>query len=712
MSSQSISSPSTSSPAIRASSNDLTQMPLTRLQGVGPALEKKFATLNIHFVLDLLFHLPFRYQDRTRVTPIAALQVGSDVVIEGRILGNAIVFGRRRSLLVKIQDQSGVANLRFFHFSAAQKSSLAEGKRIRCFGEVKWGRSGIELYHPEYKIIDEQDQFPNTTTLTPIYPSTDGLQQNRLRNTIEQALLLLKQHSNLIDYLPAELNQKFGISNLKDALLYIHQPPRNAQLSQLEDGMHPAQQRLAFEELLAHYLCLRRLRDNAQQEKAPSLKYEPTLISVLIKNLPFELTAAQQRVFSDVSKDLADTKPMLRLVQGDVGSGKTIIAILAALQAVGSAYQVAVMAPTEILAEQHFLNFTELLEGLGIEITFLSGKIKGKKRVEALSLISSGQANIIIGTHALFQDEVLFNRLGLMIIDEQHRFGVHQRLALREKGQAQGESPHQLIMTATPIPRTLMMSAYADLDCSIIDELPPGRSPVNTVLLTENRRPQVIERIQEACSNGRQAYWVCTLIEESELLQCQAAEVTFAHLQQQLKNLQVGLIHGRMKAKEKSEIMNQFKAQKIQLLVATTVIEVGVDVPNASLMIIENPERLGLAQLHQLRGRVGRGSEKSHCLLLYQMPLSNLSKQRLEIMRSSNDGFYIAQKDMEIRGPGEVLGTRQTGLMEHKIANLSRDSHLLESVKTWGERMRDQHPASIGPLIDRWLSVNQQYGKV
>ena len=696
----------------KAASNNLTQMPLVRLQGVGPALEKKFASLNIHFVLDLLFHLPFRYQDRTHVTAIAALQVGSDVVIEGHILGNTTVFGRRRSLLVKIQDQSAVASLRFFHFSAAQKNSLAEGKRIRCFGEVRWGRSGIELFHPEYKIIDEQDQFPHSSTLTPIYPSTEGLQQNRLRNTIEQALVLLRQSPDLRDYLPAALNQKFGISSLKDALLYIHQPPKSAQLSQLEDGIHPAQQRLAFEELLAHYLCLRRLRDNSQQEHAPVLKPKSKLVPALLKHLSFELTTAQQKVYAEVNENLTVNKPMLRLVQGDVGSGKTIIAVLASLQAVENDYQVAVMAPTEILAEQHFLNFTELLENLGIEITFLSGKIKGKKRVEALSLISSGQSQIIIGTHALFQDEVLFKKLGLMVIDEQHRFGVHQRLALREKGRSLGVSPHQLIMTATPIPRTLMMSAYADLDCSIIDELPPGRSPVNTVLLAESRRAQVIERIQEACSKGRQAYWVCTLIEESELLQCQAAEVTFAHLQQQLKNINVALIHGRMKAGEKSEIMNQFKAGAIQLLVATTVIEVGVDVPNASLMIIENPERLGLAQLHQLRGRVGRGSEQSHCLLLYQNPLSDLSKKRLEIMRSSNDGFYIAQKDMEIRGPGEVLGTRQTGLMEHKIANLGRDAHLLDEVKDWGENMREQHSPNIDPLIDRWLSINQQYGNV
>ncbi len=694
------------------STSQLAQMPLTVLQGVGPALEQKFASMNIHVVLDLLFHLPKRYQDRTHVSAIAGLQVGSDVVIEGKIVGSAIVFGRRRSLLVKIQDQSGVANLRFFHFSAAQKSSFVDGRRIRCFGEVRWGRSGIELYHPEYKIVDEQDTFLTETSLTPVYPATEGLQQNRLRSTIEQALMLLDQNAGLTDYLPAELNRKFGINSLKDALIYIHHPPREAPREELEMGMHPAQQRLAFEELLAHYLCLRRLRDSAQQEQAPPMEPESSLVQTLLAKLPFDLTRAQQNVFREVSHDLAGNKPMLRLVQGDVGSGKTIVSILAALQAVASNFQVAVMAPTEILAEQHFLIFNDLLESLGIQISFLSSKVKGKKRAETLGFISAGQAQIVVGTHALFQNEVEFYRLGLLIIDEQHRFGVHQRLALREKGQRQSENPHQLIMTATPIPRTLMMSAYADLDCSIIDELPPGRSPVNTVLLADNRRPQIIERIREACSSGRQAYWVCTLIEESELLQCQAAEVSFAMLKEQLQGIQVGLIHGRMKAREKSEIMEQFKAGTLQLLVATTVIEVGVDVPNASLMIIENPERLGLAQLHQLRGRVGRGSEQSHCLLLYQKPLSELSKQRLEIMRGSNDGFFIAQKDMEIRGPGEVLGTRQTGLMSHKIANLGRDANLLDDVKVWGERLRSQQPAATSPLINRWLSVNQQYGKV
>ena len=691
---------------------DLTRMPLVNLQGVGPALAKKFAALNIHHAIDLLFHLPFRYQDRTRLTPVAALQTGMDVVIEGHILGSGIVFGRRKSLLVKIQDHSGIANLRFFHFTAAQKNNLADGKRIRCFGEVRRGRSGVELYHPEYTIIAESEIFPADLTLTPIYPSTEGLQQIRLRKIIEQVLAFLKQGTVLPDYLPAELIHTLGSCSLQDALLYIHQPPRDAVLAQLEAGTHPTQQRLAFEELLAHILCLQRLRDKARQEQAPVLEQSTRLVPKLLKGLPFELTGSQQKVCQEVAEDIASPVPMLRLLQGDVGSGKTMIAIMAALQTVEHGYQAAVMAPTEILAEQHYLNFSGFLESLGLEISYLSGKIKGKRRSETLAQISSGQAQIIIGTHALFQDEVVFRNLGLMVIDEQHRFGVHQRLALREKGRAGGHSPHQLIMTATPIPRTLMMSAYADLDYSIIDELPPGRTPVNTVLIGDNRRDQVITRIREACTRGRQAYWVCTLIDESEVLQCQAAEVSFETLQQQLQGLEVGLIHGRMKAAEKTAIMQKFKNGSIKLLVATTVIEVGVDVPNASLMIIENPERLGLAQLHQLRGRVGRGSEDSHCLLLYHLPLSVLSRQRLEIIRSSNDGFYIAQKDLEIRGPGEVLGTRQTGLMDYKIADLTRDARLQEDIKLWSERIRREHPSAINALIDRWLSVNQQYGNV
>lgn len=688
------------------------QLPLTQLKGVGPALAEKLQGMGINSVLDLLFHLPLRYQDRTRLTPIAALRHGMDVVIEGVIAGSALMFGRRRSLIVKVQDGSGVTTLRFFHFSAAQKNALQNGMRIRCYGEVRWGKSGVELYHPEYQLLQSDIPAPMETHLTPVYPATEGLQQIRLRKLLEQVFALLQNSSSLPDYLPVELCRQEHFLPLLEALKIIHYPPVDIALIELEQGEHPAQVRLAFEELLANYLSLRRLRDQAQSQIGPALVWKGALQQQLLALLPFSLTGAQQRVFQEISKDLSLTQPMLRLVQGDVGSGKTLVAILAALQAVENGYQAVVMAPTEILAEQHFLNFDQWLQPLGIQLGYLSGKIKGKKRAAVLQELASGHTQIIVGTHALFQEGVNFKQLGLIVVDEQHRFGVHQRLALREKGLNSGAWPHQLIMTATPIPRTLTMSAYADLDCSVIDELPPGRTPVNTVLLPEQRRGDVVARISAACKQGRQVYWVCTLIEESDVLQCQAAEATYSDLLLALPDVQVGLIHGRMKPKEKGEIMAAFKAGALQLLVATTVIEVGVDVPNASLMIIENPERLGLAQLHQLRGRVGRGITESHCVLLYQLPLSDTGKLRLGIMRESNDGFYIAEKDLEIRGPGEILGTRQTGLMNFRIADLMRDSYLQPKIKIWAERIRQHHPELIDPLIVRWLAQAEQYGNV
>jgi ATP-dependent DNA helicase RecG len=679
---------------------------------VGPNLAARLHTLGIQTVLDLLFHLPLRYQDRTKITAIGGLRQGLDVVIEGVVAGSAIVFGRRRSLMVKVQDGTGVTTLRFFHFSAAQKDALANGVRIRCFGEVRFGKSGIEMYHPEYQLLQGASAVPLQEHLTPIYPATEGLQQTRLRNLLGQVLTLLEKTQALPDYLPPELCKQYGFVPLLEALRFIHQPPTTVSLQQLESGQHPAQVRLAFEELLANYLSLRRLRDQALAQAAPALKAKGNLRPRLLARLPFGLTNAQQRVCREISRDLGRTQPMLRLVQGDVGSGKTLVAVLAALQAVENDCQAVIMAPTEILAEQHFLNLDQWLQPLGVELCFLSGKIKGRKRDAVLQLMASGQARVIIGTHALFQEGVEFHRLGLIVIDEQHRFGVHQRLALREKGYSKGTWPHQLIMTATPIPRTLTMSAYADLDCSIIDELPPGRTPVNTVLISGQRRPEIVARISSACAEGRQAYWVCTLIEESEALQCQAAEATYAELRQALPQLKIGLIHGRMKPKEKAAVMAAFKAGELQLLVATTVIEVGVDVPNASLMVIENPERLGLAQLHQLRGRVGRGSQESHCLLLYQNPLSEAGKLRLGIMRESNDGFYIAEKDLEIRGPGEILGTRQTGLMAFRIADLTRDSYLQPKIKLWAEKIRAQQPQLVDPLIRRWLANAEQYGNV
>ena len=687
----------------------LNDIPVTTLKGVGDALAKTLAKINIHSIQDLLFHLPMRYQDRTRVTPIATLQPNSDVVIQGTILAAEVVTGRRRSLLCRIGDGSGIINLRFFHFTAGQKNNLRPGTEIRCFGEPRRGATGLEIYHPECRVIKPDAPNDVQGTLTPVYPATAGLTQQRIRSLCELALKLLDDDYSLQELLPDEIRQKYQLSSLVAAVRLLHQPPPDESMALLGEGCHPAQQRLAFEELLAHNLSLQQLRKRVQSIGGFVMPGTTELTEKMLVRLPFSLTAAQQRVVADISKDMADSVPMLRLVQGDVGSGKTVVAALAVLQAVENGYQAAVMAPTEILAEQHQLNFANWLKPLGVSVVFLSGKTQGKKRQEVLAKIASGDAMVVVGTHALFQDDVVFYRLGMAVIDEQHRFGVHQRMALRKKGEKNGGLPHQLIMTATPIPRTLAMSAYADLDVSVIDELPPGRTPINTVVIGDDLRDKVIKRLKSACLAGRQAYWVCTLIEESEALQCQAAEVTAEQLREILPELSIGLVHGRMKANEKAEIMQAFKNGHLHLLVATTVIEVGVDVPNASLMIIENPERLGLAQLHQLRGRVGRGKIASHCLLMYHAPLSRQSRERLQVMRDSSDGFVIAEKDLQLRGPGEVLGSRQTGLAQFRVADIERDCDLLTAVRTAARELVEQFPQSVEPLVSRWLSRKEEY---
>ncbi|MDE1465221.1 ATP-dependent DNA helicase RecG [Spartinivicinus poritis] len=692
--------------------NDLHQVPTTQLKGVGASLAEKLAKLNIYTAQDLLFHLPLRYQDRTRITAIGALQFGHEVVIQGTIQKTQIAFGKRKSLMCQVQDSSGIVTLRFFHFTASQKNNLTTGAEIRCFGEVRHGSSGYELYHPEYQLLNSDQPLPVEEHLTPIYPTTEGLSQKRIRGLCSLALDMLNNQHGLTELLPNDIQRRFKIASLIDAIMLLHQPPPETPHHLITEGKHPAQQRLKYEELLAHQLSLLRLRQKAQKIPGYPLATGQDLQQTLGNNLPFKLTGAQQRVINEINADLAKPAPMLRLVQGDVGSGKTMVAVMAALKAVANGYQAAVMAPTEILAEQHLNNFTTWLTPLGLKVSWLAGKLKGKKRAEQLTSIASGEAHIVVGTHAIFQDDVQFKQLALVIVDEQHRFGVHQRLSLMSKGENGQTKPHQLIMTATPIPRTLAMCAYADLDCSVIDELPPGRTPVTTVAIEDSRRPHVIQRVQYACQNGRQAYWVCTLIEESEALQCQAAEATAEQLREELPDLSIGLIHGRMKASEKAAIMAEFKANNLNLLVATTVIEVGVDVPNASLMIIENPERLGLAQLHQLRGRVGRGSTDSYCVLLYHRPLSKHGRARLEIMRETNDGFAIAEKDLELRGPGEVLGTRQTGLMQFKIASLEQDAHLLPLVKNTAEQLISTHPDTVEPLVTRWLGQNEQYANV
>ncbi|MGC8099997.1 ATP-dependent DNA helicase RecG [Metapseudomonas otitidis] len=689
---------------------ELAQVPVTALKGVGEALAEKLARVGLENLQDILFHLPLRYQDRTRVVPIGALRPGQDAVIEGQVTGADVVMGKRRSLLVRLHDGSGSLSLRFYHFSNAQRDGLKRGTQLRCYGEVRPGASGLEIYHPEYRALNGDEPPPVEQTLTPIYPTTEGLTQQRLRNLSQLALARLGPHS-LPDWLPDELARDYRLGPLDEAIRYLHRPPPDADLEELAEGRHWAQHRLAFEELLTHQLSLQRLREQQRAQAAPQLPPAKDLPRRYLANLGFQPTGAQQRVAAEIAYDLAQPEPMLRLVQGDVGAGKTVVAALAALQALEAGYQVALMAPTEILAEQHYLNFSKWLEPLGIEVAWLAGKLKGKARAAALERIAAG-APMVVGTHALFQDEVTYRHLALVIIDEQHRFGVQQRLALRRKGIDGRLSPHQLIMTATPIPRTLAMSAYADLDTSILDELPPGRTPVNTVLVADNRREEVIERVRAACHEGRQAYWVCTLIEESEELTCQAAETTYEELSLALGDLRVGLIHGRMKAPEKAAVMDAFKRGELQLLVATTVIEVGVDVPNASLMIIENPERLGLAQLHQLRGRVGRGSAASHCVLLYHPPLSQLGRERLGIMRETCDGFVIAEKDLELRGPGEMLGTRQTGLLQFKVADLMRDADLLPAVRDAAQALMERWPQHVSPLLERWLRHGQQYGQV
>ncbi|MBD8492211.1 ATP-dependent DNA helicase RecG [Pseudomonas syringae] len=690
--------------------SELSHVSVTSLKGVGDAMAEKLAKVGLETLQDVLFHLPLRYQDRTRVVPIGQLRPGQDAVIEGVVSGQDVVMGKRRSLLVRLGDGSGVVSLRFYHFSNAQKDGLKRGTHLRCFGEARPGASGLEIYHPEYRALTGDEPPPVEQTLTPIYPTTEGLTQQRLRQLCQQSLAMLGPKS-LPDWLPDELARDYQLAPLDDAIRYLHHPPADADVDELALGHHWAQHRLAFEELLTHQLSQQRLRESQRALRAPALPPARQLPGLFLANLGFTPTGAQQRVGKEVAHDLSQHAPMLRLVQGDVGAGKTVVAALAALQAIEAGYQVALMAPTEILAEQHYINFQRWLEPLGVEVAWLAGKLKGKARVSAMQQIAEG-ARMVVGTHALFQEEVKFKNLALAIIDEQHRFGVQQRLALRSKGVGGVMSPHQLIMTATPIPRTLAMSAYADLDTSVLDELPPGRTPVNTVLVADSRRMEVIERVRAACAEGRQAYWVCTLIEESEELTCKAAETSFEELSMALGELRVGLIHGRMKPVEKAAIMAEFKQGALQLLVATTVIEVGVDVPNASLMIIENPERLGLAQLHQLRGRVGRGSAVSYCVLLYHPPLSQVGRQRLGIMRETNDGFVIAEKDLELRGPGEMLGTRQTGLLQFKVADLMRDADLLPAVRDAAQALLERWPHHVSPLLERWLRHGQQYGQV
>jgi ATP-dependent DNA helicase RecG len=682
--------------------------PVGTLPGVGPALADTLARLGLERVQDLWFHLPLRYEDKTRITAIADLRPGERAQVVGTVEAVERGFRYRPQLKVAIADDSQqTLLLRFFHFHRSQAEQLRPGLKLLCYGEVRHGVQGLEMVHPQYQRMADGEAVAVDERLSPVYPTTEGLGQKRLAGVIGKALALLPADAAL-ELIPAQLCAAHGLTSLRDALLYAHRPPPDAPLAELVSGRHPAQQRLAFEELLTQHLSLKRMRAAVRMRRAPALDGAGELRGRLIESLPFRLTGAQQRVTGEVLADLSRPKPMLRLVQGDVGSGKTAVAALAALAAVEAGWQVALMAPTELLAEQHLRNFRHWLEPLGVAVEWLAGKQQGKARASAMARVAEG-APVVIGTHALMQEGVAFARLGLVIVDEQHRFGVQQRLALRDKGLEGELVPHQLVLTATPIPRTLAMSAYADLDVSSIDELPPGRTPVQTVAVSNARRAEVIERIHAACAEGRQAYWVCTLIEESEQLRAQAAEVAHAELSAALDGCRVGLIHGRMKPKEKQAVMDAFKAGELAVLVATTVIEVGVDVPNASLMVIENSERLGLAQLHQLRGRVGRGAVASNCVLLYQPPLGQLARERLNVMRETCDGFRIAEKDLELRGPGEVLGTRQTGQLAFRIADLARDAHLLPAVQQVGEAMLREQPGVAERLIERWIGAAARY---
>lgn len=683
-----------------------------KLAGVGPQLASKLERMHVTTIQDVLFHLPHRYEDKTTVSPIGALLPEMSSVVIGQVDLAQVIFGRRRSLLVKISDGTGSLTIRMFHFNRSQEKSFQRGLWVRAFGEARRGAKGLEMIHPEYRVTTEEPEGGIDTTLTPVYPTTEGVGQLLWRKLTEQVLSsALLNVNELVDRrcLPDSLQHAYEAASLQQALQSLHRPSAELNMLSMQQANGAAHQRLIVEELLAHHFSLRKTRDLRAQDRAPPLELDPVIQQQFLTRLGFELTAAQTRVCHEVAEDLASLSPAMRLVQGDVGSGKTVVAAAAMLQAVSCRVQTVLMAPTELLAEQHYQTVSLWFNALGIEVGWLASKTPTKQKRETVERLASGELLVAVGTHALIQDSVNYKLLGLVVIDEQHRFGVEQRLALRSKTPST-QVPHQLLMTATPIPRTLAMTFYADLDVSTIDELPPGRKSVETVVIpSESRRDDVIERMRLACGQGRQVYWVCPLIDESEVLEAQAATDTAEQLQDALTTLRIGLVHGRLKTKEKEQVMAAFRAGELDVLVATTVIEVGVDVPNASLMVIENAERMGLAQLHQLRGRVGRGSEQSYCILLYRTPLSPHAKERLKTLRETNDGFVIAQKDLEIRGAGELLGTRQTGSISFKVADLIRDQHLLPLIETCAAKLLQFSPQNVDPLIERWVGSKENY---
>jgi len=667
------------------------------------ATAARLARLGIHGARDLVLHLPLRYEDETRLTPLDEARPGVPILVEAEVVESKVEFRGRRTLVVKLDENGRELWVRFLHFYPSQQKQLAPGKLVRLFGEVRPGFFGDEMVHPRYRIVAKGAALPKS--LTPVYPTTAGLSQQLLRDRINGALDTLDLGDTLDDDLLSELK----LMPFREAVLALHRPAPDVDAASLEDRTHPAWRRLKFDELLAQQLAMRIAYRERRAKSAPALPDAHTLTNALVKSLPFPLTRAQRQAHAAISRDLSHPHPMRRLLQGDVGSGKTLVAAMAAMQAIENGWQAALMAPTEILAEQHYLKLSHWLEPLGVKIAWLAGGQKAKARREAVEAIARGDTQLAIGTHALFQEGVEFAKLGLAIVDEQHRFGVEQRLALSSK--AGGLEPHQLMMSATPIPRTLSMSYYADLDVTVIDELPPGRSPVVTKLVAEDRRDEVIERIREACAEGAQAYWVCPLIEESEALQLATAIETFETIRDTFPDLKVGLVHGRLKPAEKAHVMAEFKAKRIQLLVATTVIEVGVDVPNASLMVIEHAERMGLAQLHQLRGRVGRGPRQSLAVLLYYQPLSELARERLKAIYETSDGFEIARRDLAMRGPGEYLGARQSGAPLLRFADLERDLVLVEQARDTAEKLLKAKSPAVARHIDRWLGSRQFFLK-
>ena len=694
---------------------DWSAQDLRYLKGVGPKIAEKLKKLGLESQRDLLFHLPLRYEDRTQITPVGSLQPGRRSLVQAEVLHTGTSFRRqgpsRRVLVAKLADHSGVFTVRLFFFNARQQQILEKGHWVRCYGEVRLAMGELEMIHPEFELIDIDNPPALKQNLTPVYPTTEGLHQLSISKIVGQVIDKL-QSSEMPETLPQSWLQAHGFPDFKDAMLRLHRPDNRKDTELISQSRHPAQFRFIVEELCAHRLAMLERRAQIKKRKNPVIDQKYELQKNLIKALPYDLTNAQLNAVADLNDDFKSAKPMIRLLQGDVGSGKTIVAALACLPVVESGFQSALMAPTEILAEQHFQNFSQWLQPLGLTIVSLMGADKGKKREQKLNAIASGDANIVIGTHALFQVAVEFNSLGFIIIDEQHRFGVDQRLALQKKT-INEEMPHQLIMTATPIPRTMAMSIYADLDYTQIDELPPGRKPVTTSIVSEQQRQTLIERVNQSCQLGGQVYWVCTLIEESEVLQCEAAEVTFTHLQQQLPELSIALVHGRMKAAEKEAVIQSFKSGETSVLVATTVIEVGVDVPNASIMIIENPERLGLSQIHQLRGRVGRGARESFCILLVKNNLSEQARNRMEIIRSHADGFEIAEKDLELRGAGEVLGTRQTGEASFRIADLLRDQRWFDQVDELAKLLQqNEFQQTRQTLMQNWVGYRRGYTEV